>query len=49
MPDYEKMYLLLAAKVADTVEMLTAIQQECEEMHISAADDIADREGLTSK
>ncbi|MCL2816759.1 MAG: hypothetical protein FWD39_00025 [Clostridiales bacterium] len=36
MPDYEKMYFALAAKVADIIELLIKVQQECEEEYISA-------------
>ncbi|MCL2816907.1 MAG: hypothetical protein FWD39_00780 [Clostridiales bacterium] len=37
MPDYEKMYFALAAKVTDIIELLIKVQQECEEEYISAA------------
>lgn len=34
MPDYEKMYFELMAKVADAIDLLAEIQQKCEEMYI---------------
>lgn len=36
MPDYEKMYFALAAKITDIIELLIKVQQECEEDCISA-------------
>ena len=48
MPDYEKMYFLLASRVADTVEALDKtikdlkiIQFEMEEMYIDSEDEKA--------
>ena len=47
MPDYEKMYFLMASKVADAVEALDKtikdlkiIQFEMEEMYIDSEDEI---------
>ena len=41
MPDYEKMYFELMAKVADAIDLLAEIQQKCEEMYISSGDDVS--------
>ena len=38
MPDYEKMYFELMAKVADAIDLLVAIQQKCEDMYIESGD-----------
>ncbi|MDR0906052.1 MAG: hypothetical protein LBN00_07750 [Oscillospiraceae bacterium] len=39
MPDYEKMYFELAAKVADVVDMLIAAQQRGEDAYIESDED----------
>ena len=39
MPNFEKMYFDLAAKVADAIDLLTKIQQECEESYIDDSSD----------
>ena len=39
MPDYEKIYFALTARVADAIELLIKIQQECEEAYISDGGD----------
>ncbi|MDR0838382.1 MAG: hypothetical protein LBN99_01920 [Oscillospiraceae bacterium] len=38
MPDYEKMYFKLAARLADVTELLIEIQRECEEIYIENED-----------
>lgn len=40
MPDYEKMYFQLAARVADVVEVLIAAQQQGEDMYIESSDEL---------
>jgi len=40
-PDYEKMYFALMAKVADAIDLLVEIQRKCEEMYISSGDDVS--------
>lgn len=34
MPDFEKMYFMLAASVANAIELLQKTQQECEDAYI---------------
>ena len=38
MPDYERMYFELMAKVADATDLLTEIQRKCEEMYIEGGE-----------
>jgi len=38
MPDYQKMYFELMARVADATDLLIEAQQKCEEEYIEAAD-----------
>jgi len=38
MPDYKAMYFKLMAKIADVIDILTKLQQECEEMYIKSGD-----------
>ena len=39
MPDYEKMYFTLMAKIADVIDELIEIQQKCEDMYIEGGED----------
>ena len=39
MPDYEKMYFALMAKVSDVIDALIEIQRQCEEMYIALPDE----------
>ena len=36
MPDYQKMYLTLAAATEDAIRLLIAAQRECEEIYINS-------------
>jgi hypothetical protein len=38
MPDYEKMYFKLAARLADVTDLLIEIQRECEELYVENED-----------
>jgi len=40
MPDYQKMYAALFNQITDTIEHLQKIQQEVEELYISADEPI---------
>ena len=35
MPDYQKLYFKLAARVADVIDCLMETQKECEELYLS--------------
>ena len=39
MPDYREMYFKLMAKVADAIDILTEVQQECEDIYINDDED----------
>ena len=36
MPDYKKMYLEMARKTENAIQILIEVQQKCEEMYINA-------------
>ena len=40
MPDYEKLYFRLAARVADAIDLLIAAQRECEDLYVSGTHNI---------
>lgn len=35
LPNYERMYLRLAARVSDAIDLLIAAQRECEDLYIA--------------
>ena len=39
MTDYRKMYFELMAKIADVIDVLTEVQQKCEEEYIEGDDE----------
>ena len=39
MPDYKQMYFELMSKVADAIDILIKVQQECEDMYIEEEGD----------
>ena len=48
MPDYEKMYFMLAAKIADAIEVLDKTSRDLKIIQIEAEDIYIDSEGETS-
>ena len=42
--DYKEMYFKLFSKISDVIDELTALQQEAEEMYISAVEEDNDSE-----
>ena len=42
LPNYERMYFRLAARVADAIDLLVAAQRECEDLYIADGDSDAE-------